>query len=65
MRVLTVVVCLPVRVSVTSQCSAETAKRRIMQTMLHEPRDSSFLMTKISAKLKRSHAKQRCQLQVG
>jgi len=43
-----IVVC----VSVTSRCSTETAKRRITQTTPHDsPRDSSFLMPKISAKL--------------
>jgi len=47
--VYAIVVCL----SLTNQCSTETAKRRIVQTMPH--RFSSFLMPMISAKLKRGH----------
>jgi len=43
--------------SVTSRCSTKTAKRRITQTTPHDtPRDSSFLLPKISAKFDRGHA---------
>jgi len=55
-------VCLSVCLSVTSQCSTETAERRITQTT---QQDSSFLTTKISAKLKRGHSQQRRQMQAG
>ena len=42
--------------SVTSRSSTKTAKRRITQTTPHDtPKDSSFLMPKISAKLDRGH----------
>ena len=55
------VVCL----SVTSRCSTETAKHRIMQTMPHDSTGTlSFLMPKISAKLKWGHPQSRCQIQV-
>ena len=43
-------VCLSVRPSVTSRCSTKTAKRRIhTNNTTRLPRDSSFLMPKISA----------------
>jgi len=46
--------------SVTSRCSTETAKHRITQTTPHDTeRVYSFLMPKISAKLKRSHSQRR------
>ena len=45
-----------VRLSVTSRSSTKTAKRRITQTTPHDtPKDSSFLMPKISAKFDRGH----------
>jgi len=40
-RVLAVVMCLSVHLSITSQCSTETAKHRIPQTM---PHDSSGIL---------------------
>jgi len=52
-----------VRLSVTSRWSTETAKRRITQTTPHD-RDSSFLMPKILAKLRRGHPHRRRQMQV-
>jgi len=48
-----------------SRCFTETAKHRITQTTPREPRDSSFLMPKISVKLKRGHPQRRRQTQVG
>jgi len=49
-------VCLSVRLSVRSRCCTETAKRKITQTTSRDkPRDSSFLMPKISAKFERVH----------
>jgi len=52
--------------SVTSQSSTKTAKRRITQTTPHDtPRNSSFLVPKISAKFDRGHPLRRCRMQVG
>jgi len=48
-----VFVCL----SVTSQCSTEMAKLRIMQTAPHDSPGTSFLVPKISAKLEQGHPK--------
>ena len=57
-----IVMCL----SVTSQCPIQTAKCMIVQTVPHElPRDCSFLMPKILAKLKWDYPQRRCQMQVG
>jgi len=49
--------CLRVLVhpSVTSWCSTETAKCRIMQIMPHDSPEARFLMLKTMAKLKRGH----------
>jgi len=44
--------------AVISRCSAETAKRRLTQTTPHDS-PGSFLVSKISAKLKRGHLPQR------
>jgi len=53
-------------VSVTSRCSTKMAKRRITQTTPHNtPRDSSFLMPKISAKFDCGHPIRVRQMQVG
>jgi len=52
--------------SVTSRCSTKTARRRIIQTTPHDtPRDSSFLMPKISLKFDRGHPLRGHQMQVG
>ena len=51
--------------SVTSQCSTETAKCRITQTMPHDSPGTRCLMLTISAKLKQNHPKRRCQKKVG
>jgi len=57
-------VCLSV--SVTSQSSTKTAKRKITQTAPHDsPGDSSFLVPKISAKFDRHHPMRGRQMQVG
>ena len=55
--------CLSVCLSVclTSRCSTETAKRRIMQAA---PHDSTRTLV-FSAKLKRGHPQRRRQMQVG
>ena len=58
--------CLSVSVSVTSRCSTKTAKRRITQTNTSRyPRESSFLVPKISAKFDRGHPLRGRQMQVG
>jgi len=58
--------CRRVRLSVTSRCSTETAKRRITQTTPHDsPGTLSFLLPKMSAKLKRDDPQRRRQMQVG
>ena len=52
--------------SVTSRSSTKTAKRRITQTIPYDtPRDSSFLVPKISAKFDRGHPLRRRWMQVG
>ena len=57
-------VCLSVCPSVTSQRFSKTAKR-IVQTTPHDSRrDSSSLLQKISAKLKRGHPQRRRQMQM-
>jgi len=59
---VSVCVCL----SVTSRCSTKTAKRRITKTTPDDtPRDSSFLMPKISAKFDRGHPLRGRRMQVG
>ena len=64
--VLAMGLCPCLSVSVTSRCSTKTAKRRITQTTPHDtPRDSSFLMPKISAKFDRGHPLRGRQMQVG
>jgi len=55
--------CLSVRPSVRSRCSTKTAKRRINTS--RQPRDSSFLIPKISAKFDRDHPLRGRQMQVG
>ena len=57
--------CASVCSSVTSQCSTETAKCRITQTVPHDSPGTQFLMPKISAILIRCHPQWRCQMQVG
>ena len=57
-------VCLSVHPSVTSGCSTKTAKCRITQTTPH-PRDSSFLMPKISTKFDWGHPLRAHQVQWG
>ena len=53
-----------VRLSVTSLCSTDTAKRRITQTTPHGM-DASFLDAKdLAVKLKRGHPQRRRQMQV-
>jgi len=55
-----------VRLSVTSRCSTNTAKRRITQTTPHDsPRDCSFPKPKISTKFDRGHILRGRQMQVG
>ena len=50
----------------TSRCSTKTAKHRITQTTPHDtPRNSSFLLPKISAKFDRSHLLRGRRMQVG
>jgi len=52
--------------SITSQSSTKTAKRRITQTTPHDsPGISSFLMPKISAKFDQDHPLRGRQIQVG
>ena len=52
--------------SVTSRSSTKTAKRRITQTTPHDtPKDSSFLMPKISAKFDRGHPLRGRRMQLG
>ena len=64
--VLAMGLCPSVSVSLTSRCSTKTAKRRITQTTPHDtPKDSSFLMPKISAKFDRGHPLRGRQMQVG
>ena len=59
-------VCVCLCPSVTSRSSTKTAKRRITQTTPHDtPRDSSFLVPKISAKFDRGHPLRGRQMQVG
>ena len=59
-------VCPSVRLSVTSQSSTKTAKRRITQSTPHDtPKDSSLLMPKISAKFDRGHPLRGRRMQVG
>jgi len=59
-------VCPSVCLSVTSRCSTKTAKRRITQTTPHDtPKDSRFLIPKISAKFDRGHPLRGRQTQVG
>jgi len=61
-----VVVWLSVCLYVTNRCSTERAERRITQTTLDDsPVTSSFLLPKISAKLKRGNPQWRRQMQVG
>ena len=43
---------LSVRLSVTNRSSTKTAKRRIIQTTPHDSSGTSFLMPKISAKIR-------------
>ena len=58
--------CLCLCPSVTRQCSTKKAKCRITQTTPHHtPRDSSFVMPKISAKFDRGHPLRGRQMQVG
>ena len=58
--------CLSVCPSVTSRCSTKTAKRRITKTTPHDtPKDSSFLVPKISAKFDRGHPLRGRRMQVG
>ena len=53
-------------VSDTSQSSTNTAKQSITQTTPHDrPRDSSFLIPKISAKFDRGHPLRGRRMQVG
>jgi len=57
--VYAIVMHLSVCLSVTSRCSTEMAKCKIMQTMPRDsPRNSSFLRLKVAAKLKSDHAQQ-------
>ena len=67
---VSVCVCVCVRLcpSVTSRSSTKTAKRRITQTTPHNtPRESSFLVPKISAKFDRGHPLRwrRMQVKIG
>ena len=48
--------------SVTSRCSTEMAKRIGSHNTTRWPRDSSFLMPKISSKLKQGHPQRRRQM---
>jgi len=54
-----------VRLSVTSRRSTKTAKQRITQTPHDTPKDSNFLMPKISAKFDRGHPLRGRRMQVG
>ena len=63
---VSVCLCLCLSVCLSVRCSTKTAKRRITQTTPHDtPRDSSFLVTKISAKFDRGHPLRRRRMQVG
>ena len=55
---------VPRSASVTSRCSSETAKRHT-NNATRQSRESSFLMPKLSAKLKRGHSQWRRQMQLG
>jgi len=52
-------------VSVTSQCSTKTAKRRITQKTPHDSRGTRFLVPKIFAKFDRGHPLRGRRMQVG
>ena len=59
-------VLLSVRLSVTSRSSTKTDKRRIIQTTPDDtPKDSSFLVPKISATFDRGHPLRGRRMQVG
>ena len=58
-------VCPSVCLSVTSQCSTKTAKRRITQTTPHDSAGTLFLLPKISAKFDRGHPLRGHRMQVG
>ena len=60
---VSVSVCLSICLCVTSRSSTKTAKHRITQTT--PPRDSSFLMPKISAKFDRRHPYERAEFRLG
>ena len=63
--VLAMGLCPCLCLSVTSQCSTKTAKHRITNNTTRYPKDSSFLMLKISAKFDRGHSLRERQMQVG
>ena len=52
-------------VSVTSRSSTKMAKRRIMQTTLHDSPETSFLMPKIIMKFRQGHPQWGRQMSVG
>ena len=57
--------CLSVRLSVTSRSSTITAKRRITNNTARYPKNSSFLMPKISTKFDRGYPIRARRMQVG
>ena len=64
--VYAVVVCLSLCVSVTLQYCIKTAKRKIMEIVLHDsPETLVFLVPKITAKFGRDHPLLGRQMQVG